>query len=139
MTKQKSTTDDLVSSMAKQLLQGVTMTGESCPNCNTPIFRNKEGTLYCPKCNRPVIIVDNPQDIPPEPTMKPENTESQAPQVKPHGTWSHLQNVLLRKIAEVTNTISAVSDPAQLRTQLLVLEDLLRIYSNTFGAHPQSQ
>jgi len=48
-----------VKKMAELLRSGNTMLNRSCPVCNTPIFRNKEGELFCPSCNRKVMIVDN--------------------------------------------------------------------------------
>lgn len=48
-----------VKKMAELLRSGNTMLNRSCPVCNTPIFRNKEGELFCPSCNRKVMIVDD--------------------------------------------------------------------------------
>ena len=45
--------------MANLLRAGYTMLNISCPECNNPIFRNKEGALFCPTCKRKVIIKNN--------------------------------------------------------------------------------
>ncbi len=34
------------------------MLNEACPECNTPIFRDKDGELICASCNRKIIIVN---------------------------------------------------------------------------------
>ncbi|MBN1216422.1 MAG: hypothetical protein JXA99_13405 [Candidatus Lokiarchaeota archaeon] len=43
--------------MAELLRLGYTMLNEACPKCNTPIFRNKNGEMICPSCNRKVVIM----------------------------------------------------------------------------------
>jgi UPF0148 protein len=42
--------------MSELLRSGATMTGEHCPECNTPLFKVKD-QLMCPRCNKPVVIV----------------------------------------------------------------------------------
>ncbi len=43
--------------MAELLRLGYTMLNDACPNCNSPIFRDKNGEMICPSCNRKVIIM----------------------------------------------------------------------------------
>jgi len=50
---------DDIKEMANLLRAGYTMLNMSCPECNNPIFRNKEGELFCPTCKRKVIIKNN--------------------------------------------------------------------------------
>ena len=45
--------------MADLLKSGHTMLNLACPECNNPIFRNKSGDIFCPICNRNVLIVDS--------------------------------------------------------------------------------
>jgi UPF0148 protein len=45
--------------MADLLRKGYTMLNLSCPVCNNPVFRDKNGDKFCPICNRKVLIVDN--------------------------------------------------------------------------------
>jgi UPF0148 protein len=47
-----------IEKMAELLRSGNTMLNKSCPECNSPIFKNKKGELFCPSCNRRVIIKD---------------------------------------------------------------------------------
>ena len=133
MSKHSKSTDELVSSMAKQLLQGATMTGDSCPNCNTPLFRNKQGTLFCPKCERPVIIVDSLEEVPQEHSgdtaHKPLPSTNQTGSLTEQTVFTQLQKVLLSKIQIFTNTMASTSDPTKLRELLSVLEELHKVYS----------
>jgi len=45
--------------MADLLRKGYTMMNLSCPVCNNPIFRDKNGEKFCPICNRTVLIVND--------------------------------------------------------------------------------
>ena len=44
--------------MAQLLRSGNTMLNQACPVCNNPIFRNKNGKVFCPICNREIMFVD---------------------------------------------------------------------------------
>ena len=44
--------------MAQILRSGNTMLNQACPVCNNPIFRDKNGKVFCPICNREVMFVD---------------------------------------------------------------------------------
>lgn len=50
--------DDNAKKMAILLRKGYTMLNQSCPICNNPIFREKNGENFCPICNRKVVIVE---------------------------------------------------------------------------------
>jgi len=47
-----------VKKMAELLKSGATMLSETCPECGTPLFRKGKET-FCPKCNKPVIIIES--------------------------------------------------------------------------------
>jgi UPF0148 protein len=47
-----------VKKMAELLKSGATMLSETCPECGTPLFRKGKET-FCPKCNKPVVIVES--------------------------------------------------------------------------------
>ncbi len=49
--------------MADLLKSGHKMLSLSCPICNNPIFQKKDGTAFCPICNRKVLLVDNTPNI----------------------------------------------------------------------------
>lgn len=50
-----------VKHMAELLKSGATMLQETCPECGTPLFRRGKET-FCPKCNRPVVIIRTSED-----------------------------------------------------------------------------
>ncbi|MBS7646803.1 MAG: Sjogren's syndrome/scleroderma autoantigen 1 family protein [Candidatus Bathyarchaeia archaeon] len=43
--------------MADLLRQGATLTELACPACASPIFKLKNGRLWCAKCEKRVIVV----------------------------------------------------------------------------------
>ncbi|TDH65723.1 hypothetical protein CCR75_005578 [Bremia lactucae] len=49
--------DEASKKMGEKMLQGWTMLGTSCPvnNCCTPLMRNKQGKMFCARCNQFVI------------------------------------------------------------------------------------
>lgn len=46
-----------IKKMATLLRSGATMLDKYCPNCNYILFRLKNDQIYCPICDREVIIV----------------------------------------------------------------------------------
>lgn len=47
---------DDIREMANLLRSGHTMLNLACPVCNNPIFRNKQGEMFCPVCKRKAVI-----------------------------------------------------------------------------------
>jgi UPF0148 protein len=43
--------------MADLLRQGSTLTELACPACSSPLFRLKNGDMWCEKCEKKVIVV----------------------------------------------------------------------------------
>ncbi|MCH8908903.1 MAG: hypothetical protein IH840_17600 [Candidatus Heimdallarchaeota archaeon] len=44
---------------AELLLKGAIMLRTACPNCNDPIYKLRDGRLFCATCNTSVIVVDD--------------------------------------------------------------------------------
>ena len=42
--------------MADLLRSGYTMLNSACPECNNPLFRNKNNETFCPICNKKIIF-----------------------------------------------------------------------------------
>ena len=40
---------------AKLLLDGAVMLRESCPVCVNPLYKKRDGSLYCSKCDKKVV------------------------------------------------------------------------------------
>jgi UPF0148 protein len=48
---------DGIKKMADLLRVGATMLSDSCPKCNSPLFKLTTGEVYCANCDRKVVIV----------------------------------------------------------------------------------
>lgn len=49
--------------MAELLRKGSTMLNKACPVCNSPLFKFKNEDVFCPICNKKVIIVKEGEEI----------------------------------------------------------------------------
>jgi len=50
--------------MAELLKRGATLLNETCPECKTLLFREKEGDrIFCPSCQRRVVMVKDQEEI----------------------------------------------------------------------------
>ncbi len=93
--------------MAELLRKGATMLSESCPDCNTPLFKLKDGSLVCPMCNKPVVMVAADAD-----------TEGMAQQ-------GSIDQTLLSKVKEIQAMLEAEKEPERINVLLETLIKLL--------------
>jgi len=102
--------------MANLLKQGATLTDLSCPACASPLFKLKDGKLWCAKCQKRVIVV--------------REGETPAEAARPL-LLSTLESTVLTKIQEIEKRIKEEEDPEQLQklstTLSSLLEDLSKI------------
>ena len=89
-----------VKKMAELLKSGATMLSETCPECGTPLFRRGKET-FCPKCNKPVVIVQTAED------------ESR---LLTDRILETSERTLLDKIQEVNLSMKSETDPEKLIT-----------------------
>jgi len=59
---QRKSDDIHIKRMADLLRQGATLTDLACPVCSSPLFRLKDGTLWCGVDEKKVIIVKEVED-----------------------------------------------------------------------------
>jgi UPF0148 protein len=102
--------------MANLLKQGATLTEFSCPACASPLFKLKNGQLWCAKCQKRVIILKEGET--PEEATRPMLLDT-------------LESTLLTKIQEVQNRIKTETDPAQLEKLSATLAALLESLEKT--------
>jgi UPF0148 protein len=87
-----------VKKMAELLKSGATMLQETCPECGTPLFRKGKET-FCPKCNKPVVIIQ---------------TSEQETRLKTDRILETSEQTLLAKIQEINLAIRSETDPEKL-------------------------
>ncbi len=109
MEEKKETTP--IKRMADLLMKGATLTDLSCPACGSPLFRLQDGTLWCEKDEKKVIVVKEGQ----EPT-KPSTV----------GTpYDKLEATLLAKVQDIQGKIEKTEDIGELQKLTGALSDLL--------------
>ena len=96
--------------MANLLRQGSTLTDLSCPVCASPLFRLKDGTLWCAKDEKKVIIVKEGEE-PPKPSV--------------NSTYDKLEATLLTKIQEIEGKIEKTENAEELQKLSSALSELL--------------
>jgi UPF0148 protein len=102
--------------MADLLKQGATLTKYACPACSSPIFKLRNGDLWCANCQKRVILVK-------EGDAEPEQPKAPA--------FSNLEKILLDKIQEIENRLVEETDAEKLealgKTLSTLLENLEKI------------
>jgi uncharacterized Zn finger protein (UPF0148 family) len=95
--------------MADLLRQGATLTELSCPACASPLFRLKNGILWCAKDEKKVIVVK----------------EGEEPAETGNSAYHKLEEILLSKIEEIQNKIQKTEDVDKLQKLSVALSELL--------------
>jgi UPF0148 protein len=97
--------------MADLLRQGATLTDLACPNCSSPLFRLGDGTLWCGKDEKKVIIVKEGQE---PPQIVPSNS-----------AMSKLEATLMAKVEDLQGKIEKTDDIEEIGKLTAALTELL--------------
>jgi UPF0148 protein len=106
---QEKNEDKSIKRMADLLRQGATLTDLSCPVCASPLFRLKDGTLWCAKDEKKVIVVKEGEE--------PEKAGSVA--------YNKLEATLLAKVEDIQNKIQNTENVEELQKLSTALSELL--------------
>jgi len=109
---QQSKDNDPIKRMAELLRQGATLTDLSCPVCSSPLFRIEDGTLWCAKDEKKVVVVKEGEEPP-----------KQAPQ--PNSAYDKLEATLMAKIVDIQGKIEKTEDVDELQKLTVALGELL--------------
>ncbi|MDH5441865.1 MAG: hypothetical protein OEY31_14780 [Candidatus Bathyarchaeota archaeon] len=99
-----------LSSMADLLRRGATLTDLSCPACASPLFKLRNGEIWCGKCQKRVVVVKEGEQ-PPEITFRP--------------LLGDLESALLEKIQEFSSRLREEKDIEKLTKLGEVISKLL--------------
>jgi UPF0148 protein len=99
--------------MADLLRQGATLTDLSCPVCASPLFRIKDGTLWCEQDQKKVIIVKEGEQPPVQ----------SAPQA--NAAYDKLEAILLTKVQGIQDKIEKTEDIEEIQKLSNALSELL--------------
>ncbi|TXT64783.1 MAG: hypothetical protein BAJALOKI1v1_520009 [Promethearchaeota archaeon] len=113
--------------MAELLRSGNTMLNYSCPECNSPIFKKKSGEMFCPSCNREVLLVEN--DFEREPK---DNQEVKREHKNKRVNQSERSTVINETFAILETKIRWVLDKIQTETQYEMLTKYLMLLKQLY-------
>jgi len=99
-----------IQSMADLLRSGATLTSLSCPACSSPLFRLKNGDLWCGQCRKRVIVVKEGQEF--------DETQSIT-------TLSAVEHTLIGKLQEINEKMRNTDDSSDLQKLSVTLSSLL--------------
>jgi uncharacterized Zn finger protein (UPF0148 family) len=102
--------DTYIKRMADLLRRGATLTDMACPNCSAPLFRLQDGTLWCGKDEKKVVIVKEDQ----EPARSSTKT-----------AMDKLEATLMGKIQDLQGKIEKTDDVDELGKLTSALTELL--------------
>lgn len=108
---QEKTENATIKRMADLLRQGYTLTDLSCPVCASPLFRLKDGTLWCAKDEKKVVIVKEGEEPP--------------KQAAASTAYDKLEATLLVKMKELQGKIEKTEDVEELQKLSVALSELL--------------
>ena len=101
---------DDIKRMADLLRQGATLTDLSCPQCASPLFRLKNGTLWCVKDEKKVIVVKDGED---------------SGKAVGDAAMDRLEETLLGKVQDLQTKIQNTQDVGELQKLSNALSELL--------------
>lgn len=106
--------------MADLLRSGYTMLNLACPECNNPLFRNKNNETFCPICNKKIIFKKD---------IKGQSSSSRISDslndTKTNLDLSSLQQIIEEKITYISNILKD-------ETQINLIERNLKILLQLF-------
>ena len=103
-------TDDDIKRMADLLRQGATLTDLACPLCASPLLRLKDGTLWCGKDQKKVLLLKEGEE-PPKPTN--------------NAAMDKLEATLMAKMQDLQGKIQHTDNVDELQKLTAALSDLL--------------
>ncbi len=106
--------EENVKRMADLLRSGATMLEYNCPVCGSPLFKIR-GEVWCPKCNKRVIISSGGEET--QVTMQP--------------LLSETEKIILLKIQESSQQIAEEKDIAKLEKLSSLLAKWLEALERT--------
>jgi UPF0148 protein len=115
LEEKKETTP--IKRMADLLMKGATLTDLSCPVCGSPLFRLQDGTLWCEKDEKKVVVVKEGE----EPT-KPSAAGT---------VYDKLEATLLAKIQDIQGKIEKSENVDELQKLAGALSELLNSLDKT--------
>ncbi len=109
MSKKNEQEQD-IKRMANLLKQGATLIELACPVCASPLFKLRDDTIWCAKCEKQVIVVREGET--------PPDTSAQT-------ALESVEETILSKTKELQKNMQQEHDPKNLQEMGQALADLL--------------
>ena len=103
---------------AELLMQGATLTDLACPVCFSPLFRLKDGTLWCTKDEKKVVVVKGGEEMP-----KPKSTPAAAS--ASNTAYDKLEATLMKKVNDIQDKMEKSENPEEIQKLSTALSELL--------------
>ena len=128
--------DEQVRKISKLLELGGTMLAEHCGTCSSPMFRY-HGNVICPVCNTreegqsaqaiptspASTLAPEPRPESSQPAPQPVSQRTSAPMsVVSSGAMLPLEELILKKITSIANSMQDETDPRRISEQLDIIE-----------------
>jgi UPF0148 protein len=107
---QEKTEDKHIKRMADLLRQGATLTDLACPVCASPLFRLRDGTLWCGKDEKKVILVKEGEE---------------EPKATGNAAMDTLEATLMAKVQDLQGKIQRTENVEELQKLTAALSELL--------------
>ena len=107
---QSKSSDVHIKRMADLLRQGATLTDLACPACSSPLFRLKDGTLWCGVDEKKVIVIKEGE----EPSKPTANT-----------AMDKLETTLMSKVENLQAKIEQTNNVEEIGRLTATLSELL--------------
>ena len=116
--------------MAELLRKGSTMLNKACPTCNSPLFKFKDEDIFCPICNKKVLIIKEGEEI----INKNKETEMEdfkylkEPKLSNYSELTKkYENVLYKKIKWLLNKLENEDQIKNLESYSIILLNFLNL------------
>ena len=113
--------------MADLLRKGYTMLNLACPICKNPIFRNKSGDMFCPKCDKPVIFSEPLNYVPDNKVSETKKIIESNECINDMEILTLLHNVILEKINFVANILRTETEVSRFDNYIELFKKFLKI------------
>ncbi len=116
--------------MANLLRMGNTMLNLACPVCNNPIFQNKSGDKFCPRCDRKVVVLnDKTAQYYQNNNVNSENNLSIKSNLR-ETIYTSLEDVISKKIQWIIEKLHIETDIKLIRSYIDLISSLLHLLKN---------
>ncbi len=120
--------DEDYKKMAELLRKGATMLNLACPACNSPLFKYKTDDVFCPVCNKKVVVVKEGEEISTNgakaSTIKSSSSDS-IKKISLNEIYNRLENILIDKIKWIMRKIENEEQIKNLKSYSITILNFL--------------